>query len=59
MKRNPQRAEMIHTPDCWKHGQHHYECALEKITQLQTDILFWRSKWEETRNGLRIQSALD
>ena len=34
-KRKPQRAEMEHSSDCWKYGQHHYECALRKINELQ------------------------
>lgn len=30
----PSRPLMEHGPDCWKWGQHHYECAKKKIEEL-------------------------
>ena len=34
----PQRALVTHNSECWKYGQHHYECALRKIVHQQVTI---------------------
>lgn len=46
-KRKPQRAEMEHNDECWKYGQHHYECALKKIEQQNLNTQFWKGMYEQ------------
>ena len=33
------RALITHNNECWSYGQHHYECAMNYIHDLETRIL--------------------
>ncbi len=43
----PQRLEITHNEECWKYGQHHYECAVEHVGRIQAELDYYRMRSDD------------